>query len=174
MCDCERPVRLFVVFCSHEVCVCVCELALVLQDIPQRPMPKRNWHGAGLEASGGLQEGCPPLLCLPFTHTRCQTHAMVSSLLQSYASSFFHFCLLSFCSIPTGIVGRTQLHYEVTLTSYAPRQPGRSIRSIHLGSNGYRWQDLSLYRHLQLSVFFFFSLPVCFVAPSIILSLLIS
>ncbi len=132
----------------------VCELALVLQDIPQRPMPKRNWHGAGLEASGGLQEGCPPLLCLPFTHTRCQTHTMASSLLQSYASSFFPFCLLYFFSIPTGIVGRTQLHYEVTLTSYAPRQPGRSIRSIHLGSNGYRWQDLSLYRHLQLSVFF--------------------
>lgn len=63
----------------------VCELALVLQDIPQWPMPKRNWHRAGLEASGGLQEGCPPLLCLPFTHThtRCQTHAMASSLLQS-------------------------------------------------------------------------------------------
>lgn len=56
-----------------------------------------------------------------------------------------------------------------------PRQPGRSIRSIHLGSNGYRWQDLSLYRHLENSVFFsFFYLPVCFVAPSIILSLLIS
>lgn len=34
------------------------------------------------------------------------------------------------------------------------RQPGRSIRSIHLGSNGYRWQDSSLYRHLQHSGFF--------------------
>lgn len=55
-------------------CVCVCELALVLQDIPQRPMPKRNWHGAGLEASGGLQEGCAPLLCLPFTHTHAFRH----------------------------------------------------------------------------------------------------
>lgn len=125
-------------------------------------MPKRNWHRAGLEASGGLQEGCPPLLCLPFTHTHavrhmrwprhCSRARLVHFLLPS---SFFSLCLSWYHRADT-----TPLWGHLDQLC-PPRQPGRSIRSIHLGSNGYRWQDLSLYRHLESSVFFFFLLPSC-------------
>lgn len=120
MCDCERPV----VFCSRIcvcVCVCVCELALVLQDIPQRPMPKRNWHGAGLEASGGLQEGILHYsVYLLHTYTLPDTCNSLVTAPELGQFIFFLFCLLSFYSISPGITRRTQLHYEVTLTSYAP------------------------------------------------------
>lgn len=73
----------------------MCELAQVLQDIPQWPMPKRNWHRAGLEASGGLQEGCPPLLCLPFTHTHARAVRHMRWPRHCFSASLVHFLLLS-------------------------------------------------------------------------------